>query len=68
MLVGQKKAIAIQCLGTAEVVKTGGMASSRLKGPVIGPNHADVRCTARRARASAPHHGTATVTTNGPEP
>jgi hypothetical protein len=27
-----------KCLGTAEVVKTGGMAGSRVKRPTIGPN------------------------------
>ena len=42
-----------QCLGTAEVVQIGGMASSRIKGPVIGPNHTDVGCIKRRATASA---------------
>jgi hypothetical protein len=41
VLIGQKKAVAIavrKCLGTAEVVKTGGMAGSRVKRPVIGAN------------------------------
>jgi hypothetical protein len=41
VLIGQKKSVAIavrKCLGTAEVVKTGGMAGSRVNRPMIGTN------------------------------
>ena len=40
-------------MGFEEDRSANGIASSRIKGPVIGPNHTDVGCIKRRATASA---------------